>query len=252
MAKLLKPKDKILLGLALLGDVFDEARLLGGLVTGVYENVYGWTPPQFKKQRFYETISRTIKTAYIEKIIKNGELCLRLLSAGKKRLIRDFPILKLQKQRWDGLWTIVAFDIAEVTRYQRDLLRRKLLELGFGMYQRSLYISPYNWVEDLREFIAYHKLEHVRVFRAKDILTEDPKEQATKIWELDDLACEYQEIVDEARKVDRVVKNRKDKVRKLRSHYLDVLLSDPCLPRELLPSDWPAGLARRLVFSLKT
>lgn len=251
MAKLLKPKDKILLGLALLGDAFDETRLLGGLVTTTYRNVYGWTPPQFKRQRFYETISRTIKTVYIEKIIKNGELCLRLLSAGKKRLIRDFPILKLQKQKWDGLWTIVAFDIAEAICYQRNFLRRKLLELGFGMYQRSLYISPYNWVEDLREFIAHHKLEHVRVFRARDVLIEDPKEQAAKIWKLDDLAYEYREIINEARKVDRAVKNQKDRVRKLRSYYLDVLLSDPCLPKELLPSDWPAGLARRLVFSLK-
>ena len=251
MAKLLKPKDRILLGLALLGDAFDEARLLGGLVTTAYKNVYGWTPPQFKKQRFYETISRTVKTAYIEKIIKNGEPYLRLLSVGREKLIRDFPILKLQKQKWDGLWTVVAFDIAEVTRYQRDLLRRKLLELGLGMCQRSLYISPYNWIEDLREFIAHHKLEHVRVFRAKDILVGDLKEQAAKTWKLDYLAYEYREIINEAKRVNRLVTDRKDRVRKLRSHYLDILLSDPCLPKELLPSDWPAGLARRLVFNLE-
>lgn len=252
MAKLLKPKDKILLALALLGDFFDEARLLGGVVGSVYKNVYGWTPPQFKRQRFYEVVSRRIKTGEIKKIVKKGQTYLRLLSAGKKRLVRDFPILKLQKQRWDGFWTIVAFDIKEINRYQRDFLRNKLLELGFGMYQRSLYISPYNWVEDLREFIIYHKLRGVRVFRAKEVLIGDPKQQAAKIWKLDRLASEYKRLISKAKRIKRMKGGRKkeNKARKLRSQYLDLLLVDPCLPKQLLPDDWPAEEARKLALNL--
>lgn len=252
MAKLLKAKDRVLLGLALMGDAFDETRLLGGLVTSLYANVYGWAPVKFRKQRYYESVSRMIKTGYIEKIIKNGQPYLRLLSAGKERLIRDFPILKLQGQKWEGLWTIVVFDIAETSRYKRDLLRRKLLELGFGMYQRSVYISPFNFIEDLKEFIENYRLSNVQVFRSKEVIGENRRERVAKIWKLERLNKQYQKVIKEVERIKKLPKGRvkERRLRQLRNFYLDLLLSDPFLPRELLPKDWLGEKARGAVLRL--
>ena len=36
------------------------------------------------------------------------------------------------------------FDIRGESRFIRDLLKKKLKSLGFGMWQRSIYISPFN------------------------------------------------------------------------------------------------------------
>ena len=251
MAKLLKVKDRILLALSLVEDVFDEVRLFGGVVSFLYGSFYGWTPPKFKKQRFYESVSRMIKTGYIERIIKDGKPYLRLLSAGREKLVRDFPLLKLQKKKWDGVWTIVVFDIAEASRYQRDLLRRKLLELGFGMYQRSVYISPFDFVEDLKEFIENYKLSHVQVFRAKEVIGEDKKERVAKIWQLEKLNKEYQKIIEKAKEIKRLPKDRvrEGRLRQLRNFYLDTLLSDPLLPKELLPEGWLGEKARKIILS---
>lgn len=252
MAKLLKTKDRVLLSLALLGDAWDEVRLLGGLVTHLYGNFYGWTPVKFRKQSFYESVSRMVKTGYIEKIVKNDEPYLRLLSAGKEKLIRDFPILELQGRKWDGLWTIVVFDVAEASRYKRDLLRNKLLELGFGMYQRSVYISPFDFTEDLKEFIEHYQLLNVQVFRAKEMIGEKREGRIAKIWQLEKLNKGYEKFIEEAEKVGQLPKgkSRENKLRQLRNFYLDILLSDPFLPKELLPKDWLGGKARKIILSL--
>ena len=247
MSKLLTGRDKILLGLAFLGDVWDETRLVGGWVSHAYETVYGFVPVKYRKQGFSESVYRMIKTGHIEKVIKNDQPCLRLHSSGKKRLIRDFPILKLQRKKWDGFWMIVIFDIAEISSYQRGSLRRKLLELGFGMYQRSVYISPFNWIDDLREFVAHRNLREVRIFRAKEVLIGNAKEQAAKIWQLEKLEREYQKIlerIEETSKM-RAGKKKEKALREIKSSYLDLVIIDPHLPKELLPSDWPAEEVRK-------
>lgn len=252
MGKLLTGRDKILLGLAFLGDVWDETRLVGGWVGHAYKTVYGFVPLKYRKQRFSESVYRMIKTGCIEKVIKNDQPCLRLHSSGKKRLTRDFPILKLQRKKWNGFWTIVIFDIAEISSHQRKSLRGKLLELGFSMYQRSVYISPFNWIEDLREFVAHRDLREVRIFRAKEVLVGNAKEQAAKIWQLDKLEEEYREIlerIEEASHI-RAGKKKEKALREIKSSYLDLMIVDPHLPKELLPSDWPAEEVRELIFDL--
>ena len=251
MAKLLTGRNKILLGLAFLGDVFEETRTLGGYIGYAYKTVYGFTPYKYRKQRYLESVSKMIKTGHIERIVKNNQPYLRLHSSGKKRLLRDFPILKFQKKKWDRLWTIVIFDIAEVSSFQRRLLRTKLIELGFSMYQRSVYISPFNWVEDLRDFIDHRKFKEVRIFRAKEVFINNPQEQASQIWPLEQLEEEYNKLLEKIEKTRAKKGKEKEKmIKKIKSAYLDVLISDPHLPKELLPVNWPAEKIRKIIAQL--
>jgi DNA-binding transcriptional regulator PaaX len=46
-------------------------------------------------------------------------------------------------QRWDKKWRIVLFDIPEEKRKIRDALRKKLKNLGFLEFQKSVFIFPY-------------------------------------------------------------------------------------------------------------
>lgn len=152
--KLLRPKDKILLALGIMGDVWDEYRLVGGLVTKKYADLYGWVPPVYKRNNFYQTIYRSLITGDLEKIIVGGEPCFRLTSNSRKKLIRDFPVFRLQAQPWQKVWTISVFDIEEVVRWQREWARELFFGLGFGRLQKSVYISPYDLGEDLAEMVA--------------------------------------------------------------------------------------------------
>ena len=238
MAKLLRNQDRILLLLGGAIDLFEEIHDPIGIFSSGYKNLYGWVPPRFRKQHAYMSIKRALKTGYIEKIFKNDQPYLRVTGKGKKKLVRDFPFLMFQKKKWDRKWRMVFFDIQETSRKNRDQLRRKLKELGFAQFQQSVYITPHDFAEDIREFLEAHGLvESVYVLVTNELLAGDEKALAEKLWKLDKINEEYRKIIEFWEK-ERQKRRRKKIDREIRSRYLETLALDPFLPKELLPSDW--------------
>jgi len=226
--------------------------------------MYGWVPEQYKRHNFNHLVWRNIKTGYIEKIEKNGEVYIRLTSQGEKKITRDFPLILLQKRKWDKKWRVAIFDIQEINRGLRDNLRDKLKELGFGMLQKSVFISPHEILHDFSEFIKYSGLEQaIYVFETSNLAMGDPKALANKVWNLDILSEKYREIIEKIE--DRYLikthdrgkilndTDREDKIKlikELREKYLVTILQDPFLPKELLPSDWLGDEAKKLIKKL--
>lgn len=76
------------------------------------------------------------------------------------KLLFDF---KRKRQKWDGSWFLVFFDVPEVQRTKRDYLREFLKELGFYQYQKSVYLFPYkcekevNFIKEIVEAGKYMK-----------------------------------------------------------------------------------------------
>jgi len=249
MAKLLKLKDYLRLGLAFSGDLAHDFQDPFGLMTRGCQEMYGWVPPKYRKSSQLSRTWELLTTESIEKIIKNGEVYYRLTSAGRKNLLRDYPLLALRNKEWDGSWTMVIFDIPEEKRERRDLLREKLLGLGLGMMQKSVYITPYNLSEDIREFLIANRLdEQVYVARTKKLFAGNPKKLASKIWRLERINEKYQKIITAC--VEEGSGFKEEEKNKIKSLYLEILVNDPYLPKELLPSDWMGDKARTLVFSL--
>lgn len=263
MRKLLRPSDVLLLGLSGVLDVFEEVRDPFGVMAEGCKALYGWVPSRYRRHNFSRLLSRQLQTGDIEKVLKRDEVYLRLTSAGRERFVRDFPMLALSTTSWDGRWRIVIFDIAEIDKNTRELLRDKLRQLGLGMLQESVWITPHDVSVDLREFLESRGLgEAAFVLEVSSILAGDQAALVRKIWNLDALEEAYREIVEDARKLQdmyRASSGRNlqyttgkkteliEEERKIRQRYGEVLLSDPCLPKELLPADWPAGEARRAV-----
>ena len=90
-----------------------------------------------------------------EKVVKNGEVYLRLTSKGSDKIKQDIPLFKYSNQRWDGYWRLVIFDIPEKRKVLRDVLRRKLVSLGLGRWQKSVYITPFNLEEEINQFLTH-------------------------------------------------------------------------------------------------
>jgi len=250
--KLLHPKDRILLALGLLGDIWDEARLLGGAVPANYRQLYGWVPPQYQRANLYQAVYRLLKTGELEKVVVNGEPCFQLTSASGKKLIRRFSIFKLQAQPWKKIWTVGVYDVEEIVRWERKWLMGRFLSLGFGRLQRSVYISPYDVGEDLKEMIVAKGLEKkVEIFTQASLAGGHEKVLAWKVWPIEELSQEYKKIVADCLGISKLPgRKRKEKIQKTRSCYLDLLLKDPHLPFELLPEDWQEKETRKLIKSL--
>lgn len=243
MGKLLRFRDKLLLALAFAGDLFEQGRDPFDLVSLAYRNVYGFVPKTYRKSSFSSNVSHLQRTGYIEKVKIKGEPYLRLTSVGKDSLYRDFPLLSFQKKSWDGKWRVVIFDIEEKNRKYRDVLRIKLRELGFGMVQESVWISPHDFIHDLREFLEEHHLgNYVFVMEVKVILAGECL-LADKIWRLDQLNNQYKILYDKIveKKIDRGM---------AWDLYCDLLFSDPVLPKELLPLPWYGFLIRKILIKV--
>lgn len=263
MKKLLRTQDILLLGLSGGLDLFEEIKDPLSLVSKSYENMYGWIPKKYKRHNFTHLIWRNIRTGHIEKIEKNGEVYIRLTSQGNQRMIRDFPLLPFQKKQWDKKWRIAIFDIEEVNRRLRDNLRDKLKELGFGMLQKSVFISPHDILRDFSEFISHLGLEQaVYAFETSTLAIGNAKELASRVWNLDFFNERYKQVVEKAREIQNshLIKahdrgkmlNDKDKKkrRELRNEYLEILLRDPFLPKAMLPIDWSGYEAKKLIKNL--
>lgn len=116
--------------------------------------------PKVVRDRLFHIIWRLKKRGLIQ---QNSDGKLSLTTKGKNFLSRhQLKNLDIAKpKRWDGKWRVVAFDVWEMRRSARDLLRKSLENFGFIKLQNSLWIYPY----DCEELIALLQT-HLRLFSA--------------------------------------------------------------------------------------
>ena len=266
MRKLLRTQDILLLGLSNALDLFEEIKDPLQLVGKSYENMYGWIPRAYKRHNFNHLVWRNLKTGYIEKVIKDGMPYLRLTSVGKKKVERDFPLLTIQNTKWDRKWRIVIFDIEEVSRPIRERLRYKLREVGFGLLQKSVFISPHDIAKDFTEFIEVLGLsDSVYLLEVSNIVVGNIGSLVNRVWNLEKINKAYKRIIqkiedgylisvdDRQKKLNGRTDDHKvgDIAGEVWKEYLDVVLKDPFLPRDLLPADWEGERARFLIRKIR-
>lgn len=118
---------------------------------------------QLKKQRALDFVKE-----------ENGCLVYKLNNKGETKIKKFiFEELKIEKpKKWDSKWRLVIFDIPESKKRERTALRHKLIELGFYQFQKSVWIYPFDCLEEI-EFI-------------KDVLNIKPFVKTLLVTELDD------------------------------------------------------------------
>jgi DNA-binding transcriptional regulator PaaX len=69
--------------------------------------------------------------------------------------------LKPKSGKWDGKWRMVFFDIGNVDSRKRDMLRLYLKQLGMRKIQASVYICPYDVLDEVRYLREILNVPHV-------------------------------------------------------------------------------------------
>jgi len=146
-----------------------------------------------KQLRIIKEISREWKTIdrnYLKQIVRefyadrlismkknaDGTITTLLTEKGKERAL-TFKIdsLRIPKPaKWDGRWHGVMFDIPEKYKFARHALRKKLRDLNFYHWQKSVYIHPYpcrDQVDFVVEFFGIRS--HVRYGALTNITNEE-------------------------------------------------------------------------------
>lgn len=173
----------------------------------------------------------------------NGKTLI-LSSRAHRIFYREYPLAQLRKQKWNGEWTLVTYDLPEKFRVERNYLHAKLVRLGFGCLQKSVMVSPLPLEKAVQELVEGHELTaHVVVLTAKRLLGLTDEEMAANAWNLKELSGLYSKLLEVLPKV----KKLKDKklLEQWRTYFLAVNFKDPYLPFELLPSDWPGEKCKK-------
>jgi len=106
---------------------------------------------KYPNKKVYNTFYKLKKQGFINFYEKNNQIYISLTKKGKQKAgwmqIDDLRISKPKK--WDGLWRILLFDIAEKRKIQREALRGKLIQLGFKLFQKSVWIVPYKCNDEI-------------------------------------------------------------------------------------------------------
>ncbi|MCR8641811.1 phenylacetic acid degradation operon negative regulatory protein PaaX [Paenibacillus sp. N1-5-1-14] len=197
----------------------------------------------------------------ISRIVSQGWLTARkignrsyysMTGKGKKRLDEAADRIYKQAPRpWDGKWHMATYSIPEHNRAMRDQFRKELAWLGYGMLANSLWISPNNLADRVKEIAeAYEIADCIELFSSEHMGMSSEQDLVAKCWSLDKINEAYAGFIETYRPAyeklhDQIEQNHEIEdsdcfvvKTQLVHEYRKFLFIDPGLPKELLPELW--------------
>ncbi len=139
-----------------------------------YKLYHGYQNPVFEKYRKekskkqFTDFIRWLKVKNYIKVsnLQGRETVMLTKKAIDKAIIAKFKVEKHNyKKRKDGKWIMLIFDIPKQYEKSRKLLRSILENLGYKIFQHSVWINPYDISEKTEELLKFYALdEFVRIF----------------------------------------------------------------------------------------
>lgn len=197
-------------------------------------------------------ISRMVRQGWLEPVEVQGGRGYALTDRARQRL--DDAAARIYRTRdsgWKGGWDLLVLG-APPQRPNRERVRSGLSFLGYAQLADGTWISPYPSPE--AEALLAAEGASVTRFEAYD---GDAAALARMAWDLDALGAAYASWHSDARAMvedpERVLGAAQlaedERAFVVRSHLVHewrkFLFSDPGLPVELLPADWPGHAAAR-------
>lgn len=101
-------------------------------------------------------LKRLKKKGCLEKIERKGSISYRITERGKNKIERKI----FDRDVWDGKWRVVMFDIPEEEKRIRDNLRNVLIASGFKYFQKSVWLTPFDVLDEVEIFVNDHDLHN--------------------------------------------------------------------------------------------
>lgn len=173
---------------------------------------------------------------WVEKIKRGQENYYRITQKGEDYADEILSNLKIKKS-WDGKWRLVMFEIPEKQRTVRDKLRRALNDLGLGILQSSVWISPQDVKQKIDLISQKLKLGNQLKYFEVDGTPGLNQQIISKSWDLAGTSDELDNFIREAERSLKVMgKGNGDRfnAKKLIFNYALIMKKDPKLPLEFV------------------
>ena len=126
----------------------------------------------FLRGRNYKNRKQFSKLVYHLKV--NGYIMVKELEGKKAVIFTKNGIEKTLKasfklegrtKRKDGKWIMLIFDMPAKHKKSRDLLRSILQNLGYKLFQYSVWITPYDVSDKTEKLLQYYSMEkYIKIF----------------------------------------------------------------------------------------
>lgn len=197
-------------------------------------------------------ISRMVRQGWLAPVEVAGGRGYALTPRARQRLDdAGARIYRTRDNKWKGSWDLLVLTAAP-SRSGRERVRSALSFLGYAQLADGTWISPFTSPEV--EAVLTAEGVAVTRFEAYD---GDPARLAGRAWDLEALGAAYASwhaaarelVADPGRVLGTVATDEDERAFVVRSHLVHewrkFLFSDPGLPVELLPADWPGHDAAR-------
>ncbi len=106
---------------------------------------------KYSNSKISSTFDNLRRQGYLSINNKNNQIYISLTKKGKKKAgMFQLWALNIKKpKKWDSKWRLVIFDVPEKRRIVREALRGKLKELGFCVFQKSVWIHPFDCLAEI-------------------------------------------------------------------------------------------------------
>jgi phenylacetic acid degradation operon negative regulatory protein len=146
---------------------------------------------------------------------------------------RQDDAINPQRRAWDGSWTMLVITSVGIDARTRAALRMTLQQNRFGELREGVWLRP----DNLEIALPADVLSLVRLLRAHD---DHAAELAAQLWDLPAWAATGRQLLDNMSTATDVPSRFVTAAGMVRH-----LLTDPVLPDELLPHDWPGSALRQ-------
>lgn len=231
-----------ILSVAIARSAKDEKLLTGAQQTFRQNKILGYMPAGYDRKSLYALLSRMERDGVVQKSKLTGKTTLLVTPTGVDALCGEYGHVGVLEKSWDKQWRIVIYDVPEKDRYKREKIRLALLKLGYGMFQKSIYISPFDVASATRTYLAQEGLlEMATVLTAASDELGSARSLSERVFHLSVLREQYLGFLRRLQFVvgQQLPEKREQGLRRIRAEFVNLLSQDPFLPRELLPADWP-------------
>lgn len=155
-----------------LSSTAEVARPLLAHRASMYMFVQGAVDPIFKKYRkkggeraFNNLIYYLKRKGYIRIEGLKSKQAIMLTKGGLDKALKASFKMEGKKKRADSKWIMLIFDMPAKNKGPRALLRSILFNLGYKLFQQSVWVSPYDVSEKTEQLIQMHSLDkYVKIF----------------------------------------------------------------------------------------
>ncbi len=138
---------------------------------------------------YMNATSRLRKSGLIVKRSEGGKTpTLWLTDEGRNRLPDYFSPERFWNRKWKGIWYMLVYDVPEVDRIYRDVLRQFLKRMRMGLLQQSVWITPQDIRPDFDDLATAANIDaFAYLFEARTVLGLPAQEIVENAWDFDRL-----------------------------------------------------------------